>query len=859
MSDDEMERAINQEVSTTHDKLLKPALKLNDKQRVKQPVRSEPSLEVSEFHLVRSGVPRRHRIHVQSLANSLVRKGRNIELTKKLKATQSKAHLLYKPLEKPAAERIKRKLGFDNVKEELQKWNAIIARNRTAERMTFPLSQPSMGLGGTTYFFNRFRIQSELEKELAELEPKKPEIEVKDDQFSATLQEILERRNEAAKLRAQQSYREAKAFRQNKIKSKKFHRVQRKEKIKKQIKEFEELQKIDPGAALEKLEQLDRTRAEERMSLRHKSTGQWAKSKQVRAKYDKESRQALAEQLAVSRDLTQKIRKDEDSEDEGEEEEELSIPVSAMDKDNPWMTNGTKTKSEIDDFISGYRRYWDGKKKEEEEKQNQEESDKNKTNDKPGKKSNTEKAKKEAVTLNPVEEVIIENKNHGKPVKKKGVNKKSSCSSSKKVSEQKKKTAESAKNSAETKSKRKLNGVISKRAVRASPGTSSWSVTPMKSYVKNNLLPRNSMINDVENKLQDKINDKLKKLKRKMDASDDVDEVEEKDGSEDEGYSGDLGFKKQRIRPVIDEQLDELPGRMKSRDSKEAAKPKAMANGDFSHAKAKTKEAEIDPNKFIKAKPVHMMSQLPDMITGGEDALDDSEEEEERYKIISEAFADDDVVDEFRKEKEEEVKKSQPEDVDLTLPGWGSWGGKDVAVSKRKKKQFIMKFPKDAPRRDENKGDVIIVEGAEEQVRQHQVNELPFPFGSVQDFEASIRAPLGRNFVPENAHKRLTHPAVKTKLGKIIEPMTEDVLVDKLKVKPKGRIPVVKRKGRWTPKGGISTTKKKGKWTPKGRISVTQKKGKWIPKRKGLPAKSMGRPKRWTAASRNGKPPGGKN
>ena len=54
------------------------------------------------------------------------------------------------------------------------------------------------------------------------------------------------------------------------------------------MKEFEELQKTDPQAALEKLEQLDRTRAEERMTLRHKSTGQWAKSKQVRAKYDKE-------------------------------------------------------------------------------------------------------------------------------------------------------------------------------------------------------------------------------------------------------------------------------------------------------------------------------------------------------------------------------------------------------------------------------------------------------------------------------------------------------------------------------------------------------------------------------------------
>lgn len=52
--------------------------------------------------------------------------------------------------------------------------------------------------------------------------------------------------------------------------------------------EFEKLQKTNPEKALTMLEQLDKSRAEERMSLRHKSTGQWAKNKQIRAKYDKE-------------------------------------------------------------------------------------------------------------------------------------------------------------------------------------------------------------------------------------------------------------------------------------------------------------------------------------------------------------------------------------------------------------------------------------------------------------------------------------------------------------------------------------------------------------------------------------------
>lgn len=85
-----------------------------------------------------------------------------------------------------------------------------------------------------------------------------------------------------------QSYKEAKAHRQRKIKSKKFHRIQRKDKIKQQLKDFEKLKDSNPEEALAKLEQLDKTRAEERMSLKHKNTGQWARNKQIKAKYNKE-------------------------------------------------------------------------------------------------------------------------------------------------------------------------------------------------------------------------------------------------------------------------------------------------------------------------------------------------------------------------------------------------------------------------------------------------------------------------------------------------------------------------------------------------------------------------------------------
>lgn len=57
-----------------------------------------------------------------------------------------------------------------------------------------------------------------------------------------------------------------------------------------------------------------------------------------------------------------------------------------------------------------------------------------------------------------------------------------------------------------------------------------------------------------------------------------------------------------------------------------------------------------------------------------------------------------------------------------------------------------------------------------------QVSDLPYPFNSVNDFEASVRAPLGSTWVPETAHRKLTAPRVIISQGQIIAPMTEEVL-----------------------------------------------------------------------------------
>lgn len=772
MSDTEFAYESDQDVSESHSKLVQAVAELDKGQRVKKPERSEPSLEVSEFNLVKSGISDRDAVHVNDLAKALGKKGNQFEITKKLESSKKKTRILSKPLEKPAADRIKRIVGFENTQTELKKWNAIITKNRTATSVQFPLNQPSMRLEPTNQFVKRFRIQSDLEKELAALEPQKENIDKQIDEFSLTMKEVMMQRKEAAKLRAQQSYKEAKARRQNKIKSKKFHRVQRKEKVKLQLKEFEELKKTDPEAALEKLQELDKTRAEERMSLRHKSTGQWAQNKQIRAKYDKETRQELSRQLSIGRELTQKVKNPNDSEDENENDNG-PLKLSVSDKENPWV-GSCKTESEIDEFIEGYRQYWD--------KRNAQ--------------SKTETATKSEASNSPTKTV--------KPAVHFAFDRDSGSSSPMQNSEEVKEETKS-KNETVT---RQANGVskgkpkvISDMLVSmpfrkmivgqkpksankplASPvATTAWDVEAVQVENLPNRLNTekiNDMFDSFEERIQDEVELKLqivqnkyeqltKKTKRK---------TKSRNRTDDDQFDG-LEIQSKRQKPSFDLPLDETSGLNNSRSDESNKLRSVESNISAAVATRNKSDVEIDPNKYINVKPKQLHTNLPDIVTGGDDALDDSENEQEIHNVISEAFADDDVVEEFRKEKEDEVKKSQPKDIDLTLPGWGSWAGKNIRVSKRKRRRFILKFPKEAPRKDENKGDVIIIEENKPKIREHQVSDLPYPFTSVKDFEASVRMPLGRNFVPENSHRKLIQPAVKTTMGRIIEPMAGDVLV----------------------------------------------------------------------------------
>lgn len=141
--------------------------------------------------------------------------------------------------------------------------------------------------------------------------------------------------------------------------------------------------------------------------------------------------------------------------------------------------------------------------------------------------------------------------------------------------------------------------------------------------------------------------------------------------------------------------------------------------------------------------------------------------------VIAEAFAGDDVVAEFQEEKKRVIDDEDDKEVDTTLPGWGEWAGAG-SKPKNKKRKFIKKVKgvvnKDK-RRDKNLQNVIINEKVNKKNLKYQSSAVPFPFENREQYERSLRMPIGQEWTSRASHQELIKPRIMTKPGQVIDPL----------------------------------------------------------------------------------------
>ncbi|KAI4196318.1 MAG: hypothetical protein LQ350_006635 [Teloschistes chrysophthalmus] len=147
--------------------------------------------------------------------------------------------------------------------------------------------------------------------------------------------------------------------------------------------------------------------------------------------------------------------------------------------------------------------------------------------------------------------------------------------------------------------------------------------------------------------------------------------------------------------------------------------------------------------------------------------------------LVRKAFAGDDVVASFEKEKEEVMQSEDEKVIDNTLAGWGNWTGPGIGkkAQRRNQKRFLSKQEgvPTAKRQDAKLDKVIINEKRVKKTAKYLASQLPHPFETRQQYERSLRLPVGPEWITKETFQSATKPRILMKQG-IIAPMSKPMV-----------------------------------------------------------------------------------
>ncbi|CAM4625086.1 unnamed protein product [Caretta caretta] len=664
-----------------HCQLLEAVSSLAGKKRRKLAERTEASVQVSEFNLSCEGIG--EKLVLPELLGS-IRASSSLGIVKKQLNRVKQKKSLELPLSKEESERVVREAAYNKTSKAVAKWEQVVQQNRRAEQLVFPLKQEQMGVAPIEEVLTGWKARTPLEQEIFSLlhKTQQPVMDplltpLEEASLRAmSLEEAQLRRAELQKARALQSYYEAKARREKKIKSKKYHRVLQKGRSRKALKEFEVLRKLDPEAALTKLEEMERSRIEERMSLKHQNKGKWARSRAIMAKYNLEARKAMQEQLSRNKELTQKVPMEPEGEEEGDMAGEDLLPDSinevqpSTDGANPWMLG--KPSSEVKD--SGTQ----------EDPKDPRES------------AAPEDAGNEGEEMSE-DEILLQDFEQ------------------RRCTRQQQTGSPEPEGAGEAEEARLFDELLSN--VQTGPGVEQPAQGPEGPLLSEQLGRRRTL--------------------------EEIDALGQEEGAEEQ----------ERPWPTGTLQESEEGGSAGGGRTVRKAPKQKMIN----------LQAVLAGESHVIQCPAQPIS-----------VQDEEEEAADQRLVIKEAFAGDDVIADFLREKHKVEQAGKPQAVDLVLPGWGEWGGTGLRPSARKRKRFLIKPVPGPPRRDRHLPHVIISQQRNVLAAAHQVNEVPFPFDRRQQFERSMRAPVGPTWNTQQAFQKLTAPRILTQPGHIIQPISAE-------------------------------------------------------------------------------------
>ncbi|RDL39624.1 Uncharacterized protein BP5553_03964 [Venustampulla echinocandica] len=641
------------------------------------------------------------------------------------------------PLSKREQDRLDRSAAYDKAKETLDRWTDTVQHNRRADHLVFPLpdhdaisAKSNKQLVPTTQTkpFNELEaaIQSILEESgLAAANGKDDEDIIREyeelEEKKMTIEEVKSRRAQLRMARELLFREEAKSKRIKKIKSRSYRKVHRKQREKEELLNREALEEGGYVPSEDELEAQDRRRATERMGAKHRGS-KWAKAtKEIgRAAWDEDARAGITEMARRDEELRKRVegravRK------EFEDGSNTSSSESDEASDDDEETEQDRILRQLDKVGSSEVLHASGPG---------------------GKLSNMKFMRKAEDARRKENDAMVEDIRRdlaGEPSNSEG--------------------EEGA-------------GDVGRRIF--GPGSTKAQAKVNPSHASEFEEPEGSEKDEDQEDFEfENVSTGLKSIAKPSNTK------------KTNGVSNSLGLKTANDKPAA-----VLEGGAWSKVSTKSA---SISEAEAKRRRHKKNSAvEIEELDLSKASMIATQPKLAKASKKSSELQMDLDSDENNdddaiqlpfairdQELVKRAFAGADVVGEFETEKNQTIQDEDDKIIDNTLPGWGSWIGDGVSKREkaRNKGRFLTKVEgiKEQNRKDAKLDRVIINEKRVKKNGKYLASTLPHPFETKQQYERSLRLPVGPEWTTKETYQEATKPRILLKQG-IIAPMSKPLM-----------------------------------------------------------------------------------
>ncbi|KAJ2661319.1 hypothetical protein IWW48_002472 [Coemansia sp. RSA 1200] len=656
------------------------------------------------------------------------------------------------PAPKRLQDQMDRKVAYTQTKKEVSQWQTAVDANRNAEHLSFPLSVSqakaavaaaavstsslAQGSSGPGNEMER-QIQSVLEESgMTDKQQRQyEELELK----NLTPEEVRSRQRELRLMRELMFRSEQKAKRMAKIKSKAYRRILKKDKTRAQDKAMEKLREEDPEMYAMVVDKMAMSRAEERMTLRHKNTSKWAREMSKRSHGDGDAQQALRDQLDQHDALKRKIydlASDEDLSDyeAGRGRDDDARLQDVNDDADGLSPDAVKARASaaLAAEMAGLH------------------GDESLPDDAPHKSLFDMKFMRTAMERKR-EQALQDAQRMRAEIDSLGADGSSIAA------------AAAVEDSGAASGRRTFGGGVRQRETVGESNNDDDDDDASESLVspfKRAKLSASGQVDQVASAAghRARLDGPMAVEQRPSTATASAEAPSNPWLSEDAGAGAGAGTvrRSDKLSAKLREKRDSARAGVRAEDNVLLDVDRTLAASTGEANNGGGIEIELVSNAASSRLPAHPLAFTT------------------QRELVEQAFAEDDVVEaEFAAAKEEAMDAEAPKDQDLTLPGWGSWGGAAITP---KKSKVVRKAPagsgvEKSARKDARMGSVIISQKQLKAANKYYSSNVPFPYYSADQYEDTLHVPLGNEWNTAKSHAKMIKPRILTKAGRIIDPL----------------------------------------------------------------------------------------